>query len=83
MLERYNEELISRRAFLRRIIKYFLIYVAIIGVSLIVGIFGYHQTEGMSLVDAFLNSAMLMGGMGPVNILRTDAGKLFAGFYAL
>ena len=39
--------------------------------------------EGLSFVDAFLNSSMLMGGMGPVNQLQTDAGKVFAGFYAL
>ena len=33
--------------------------------------------------DAFLNAAMLMGGMGPVDAPRTDGGKLFAGVYAL
>jgi hypothetical protein len=37
----------------------------------------------MSWIDAFLNAAMLMGGMGPVNVLRTDGGKVFAGIYAL
>ena len=44
---------------------------------------GYHLLEGLSWVDAFLNAAMLMGGMGPVNALQTDAGKMFAGCYAL
>ncbi len=83
MFEPYNEKLISHRAFIRRLIKYFLIYVAIIGGSLVIGIIGYHQTENMPVIDAFLNAAMLMGGMGPVNTLNTDAGKLFAGFYAL
>ena len=39
--------------------------------------------EGMGLVDAFLNAAMLMGGMGPVGMLTTDRGKIFAGFYAM
>jgi hypothetical protein len=37
----------------------------------------------MSWVDAFLNAAMLMGGIGPVTVLHTDAGKIFAGVYAL
>jgi hypothetical protein len=45
--------------------------------------FGYHFLEGYSWVDSFLNAAMLMGGMGPVNALRTDAGKVFAGIYAM
>ncbi len=44
---------------------------------------GYSLTEGLSWIDSFLNAAMLMGGMGPVNTLKTDAGKLFAGIYAL
>ena len=33
--------------------------------------------------DAFLNTAMLMGGMGPVDAPKTPGGKLFAGLYAL
>lgn len=37
----------------------------------------------MTLTDAFLNAAMLMGGMGPITVLQTESGKLFAGLYAL
>ncbi len=44
---------------------------------------GYHALEGYSWVDSFLNAAMLMGGMGPVGALHTNAGKIFAGVYAL
>ena len=33
--------------------------------------------------DAFVNAAMLVGGMGPVDPLRTTAGKWLAGAYAL
>ena len=52
-------------------------------VSLVLGMAGYHLFEDYSWVDSFLNAAMLMGGMGPVNILHTDSGKIFAGIYAL
>ncbi len=45
--------------------------------------FGYRWFEHLSWVDAFLNAAMLLGGMGPVHPPQTVAGKLFAGFYAL
>jgi len=57
--------------------------VVIIFSSLAIGVFGYHFFEGLSWIDALVNSAMLLGGMGPVNPLSTAAGKLFATFYAL
>lgn len=44
---------------------------------------GYVSLEKLSWIDAFLNSAMLLGGMGPVNPPQTTSGKLFAGLYAL
>jgi len=51
--------------------------------SLVLGMFGYGYFEGLAWRDAFLNSAMLLGGMGPVDAPQTDGGKLFAGLYAL
>jgi hypothetical protein len=83
MFEHRHEPLVSRAAFLRRMTKYALLASGFIVVSLVIGMAGYHHFEGMSWIDAFVNSAMLMGGMGPVSELHTDAGKLFAGFYAL
>jgi len=59
------------------------IALALIAVSLFIGMVGYHILEGLTWIDAFLNAAMLMGGMGPVNIPATFGGKLFAGLYAL
>lgn len=59
------------------------IALALIAVSLIIGMVGYHALEGVSWIDAFLNASMLLGGMGPVTTPVTDAGKLFAGLYAL
>jgi hypothetical protein len=44
---------------------------------------GYVAFEHLSWIDAFLNAAMLLGGMGPVNAPQTDGGKLFAGLFAL
>lgn len=56
---------------------------SIIGVSLVVGVVGYHVLEGMAWIDAFVESAMLLGGMGPIHAPLTVAGKIFAGVYAL
>lgn len=56
---------------------------SLLAASLGVGILGYVHFEGLSLLDAFLNSAMLLGGMGPVNAPVSPGGKIFAGVYAL
>ena len=56
----------------------------LIAISLFIGMIGYRYYEQMSWLDAFLNSAMLLAGMGPVKTEGlSDGGKLFAGIYAL
>ena len=72
-----------RRLFWRRMLTHIAISLGILLVSLFVGIWGYEYYEHMSLRDAFLNAAMLLGGMGPVKTNLSDGGKVFAGFYAL
>jgi hypothetical protein len=52
-------------------------------VSLMGGALGYHALAGLPWIDAYLNAAMILGGMGPVTNLATDAGKIFATVYAL
>jgi hypothetical protein len=47
------------------------------------GVIGYHHIGGLSWIDSLLNASMILGGMGPVDPLRSDAAKLFASFYAL
>ena len=51
--------------------------------TLLLGMAMYHRVEGLSWSSAFLNAAMLLGGMGPVDPLHTEAGKWLAGVYAL
>jgi len=55
----------------------------LLSVSLAIGVVGYHWLAPMGWVDAFVNAAMLLGGMGPVDPLTNDGAKLFAGAYAL
>lgn len=83
MFEKRDQPLLSRNQFFKRQFKYFLIVLAIIGGSLVIGIIGYHFLEHLPWIDALLNSSMILGGMGPVNTLQTTAGKIFASFYAL
>src|SRR5262245_36090595 len=69
--------------YLWRILKSIMLASVLVGISLGIGMVGYAHLEKMSWLDAFLNAAMILGGMGPVATLQTDAGKLFAGWYAL
>lgn len=83
MYEGRHQPLLSRREFHRRVAAHVLVAVLLLVVSLGIGMAGYAATEHMSWLDAFVNAAMLLGGMGPVSPLATSAGKLFAGAYAL
>ena len=62
---------------------HFAVALLLLGGSLGVGVWGYEHFEGLEWRDAFLNAAMLLGGMGPVESPQTAGGKLFAAFYAL
>ncbi len=83
MYEPRHQPPISRRRFARRMAAHFALACAFILASLLIGMAGYASYEGLGWRDAFLNSAMLMGGMGPVETPVTDGGKIFAGVFAL
>ncbi len=83
MFEHHKQPLLSPREFLLRQLIYLLVALFIIAGSLFLGMLGYHLLEKLSWIDALVNAAMILGGMGPVNELHTYGGKLFASFYAL
>lgn len=83
MYERRTSPLISNRAFAARFVAHVGASAILIAVSLVVGVLGYRWTEGLTWTDAYLNAAMILGGMGPVNMPQTWLGKVFAGSYAL
>ena len=83
MYESRKSPPLARRRFIRRMLAHLLAALVLFALSLALGMWGYGHYEGLAWRDSFLNSAMLLGGMGPVNAPQTDAGKLFAGAYAL
>lgn len=83
MYERYDQPMLSRRAFVARVLRHAGLAALLLLVSLAVGVAGYMSLAQLSFIDAFLNAAMILGGMGPVNVLNTDSAKLFAGLYAI
>ncbi|WP_345736881.1 hypothetical protein [Prosthecobacter algae] len=62
---------------------FFLMAQVLAGVALMIGILGYRYIAEMSWVDSLLNASMILGGMGPMGELKTDAAKIFASAYAL
>ena len=81
--EHNSEPLLPSQLFAKRIISHFSFGFIIILISLLLGVVGYHFFEGIGWIDSLLNASMILGGMGPVTELKTDAGKIFASFYAL
>jgi hypothetical protein len=83
MYESRKQPVVARAMFARRLATHSAAALGLLAVSLVIGMLGYVAFERMSWIDAFLNASMLLGGMGPVNPPQTDAGKVFAGVYAL
>lgn len=83
MFEHRQQPLLSPGKFLIRQLIFLTAAIGIIAGSLLIGVFGYHFFESLPWIDALVNASMILGGMGPVNELKTEAGKLFASFYAL
>jgi hypothetical protein len=83
MFEHRSMPLLPRAAFYARMLRYFGIALACLAACLGMGMAGYHFLEHLSWIDAFANASMILSGMGPMATLQTDAGKIFAGCYAL
>lgn len=81
--ERMSQPLLPRRRFLRRFAVSVTIGLALIAISLLVGMAGYHWFVGLGWIDAYENAAMILSGMGPVSTPESWGGKFFAGTYAL
>ena len=82
-LEHRREKLISHGDFFRRMLRAVGVWFVLALCVLIIGMAGYCYFEGMSLPDAYVNAAMILSGMGPLGELKTTAGKIFAGSYAI
>jgi putative effector of murein hydrolase len=81
--EKRHEPVAARRKFRSRLLFNLLIGIVVIATGLAIGMAGYEYFAGMGAVDAFLNSAMILSGMGPIGELTGDGAKIFAGVYAI
>ncbi len=81
--EHHRKPLLPRKDFVRRQVRYAGFSLLILFISLFLGTAGYKVFGNLAWIDALLNASMILTGMGPVDHLDTNAGKLFASFYAL
>ena len=83
MFESKRQPLIPPVRFVRRVALSIALAGAIAAVALSIGVMGYRFIAELPWIDALLNASMILGGMGPVAELKSDAAKLFASVYAL
>ncbi len=83
ILEHKSKPLISSAAFAGRLATWLIATLAVLLLSLLIGVLGYRYFEDMAWIDAFLNASMLLGGMGEIDPLKTVGGKLFASLFAI
>lgn len=83
MYEKRHEKMLSYPQFFKRMLWSGLIGLLLIAIALGIGMWGYHHFEKMHWIDAFVNAAMILSGMGPFGPYATKGGKIFGGCYAL
>ena len=83
MYESRLQPLLTRIQFARRVVLHISVAAGTAAAALFIGVLGYHVLGRLPWIDSLLNASMILGGMGPVDPLPTDAAKVFASVYAL
>lgn len=83
MYEPRHAPLIPARSFYARLCRHGLMAVLTLAGCVAIGMVGYHYLEGFGWVDAYANATMILSGMGPLDPIKTSAGRIFAGTYSL
>lgn len=83
MFESHHRPLAPRPVYYRRLAQGAGVAGLLIAVSLGIGVVGYHAVVGLPWLDALMNAAMILAGMGPVDPVRSAGGKWFASAYAI
>jgi hypothetical protein len=68
----YHKPLLPREIYLRRVARGVSGSLVLVVFSLFLGIAGYYYIAKLNFVDSLLNAAMILGGMGPVDTLKTS-----------
>lgn len=78
-----HRNILPPREFAKRLLKYTAFSLALVVISLGIGILGYHFIGKLGWIDSIYNASMILTGMGPINSMETVSAKLFASAYSL
>lgn len=82
-LENRKQKVISFHRFVVRLGRYGFFAILMIILSLLIGVIGYHWFSGLSWLDSFYMSSMILTGMGPTQSMNTPGAEIFSSLYAL
>lgn len=74
MYEACSTPPLARSIFASRLLAYPAGVLLLLSLSLGIGMQAYVQLDGLDAIDALVSAAMLLGGMGPVNMQVRNAG---------
>ena len=83
MYEKRKHPLATKKIYIQRLSRSFMLASVFMVGSLLLGVAGYHFIGNLPWIDSLVNASMILGGMGPVDVIKNDAGKVFTSFYAL
>jgi hypothetical protein len=81
--EHHKRPLLPRNEYVKRVLRFAGFSLILLGISLGIGVVGYHYLNHLTWLDSLLNASMILTGMGPVDPVQSDAAKWFASFYAI
>ncbi len=81
--EHRSKPLLPRKQYYQRVLRYAWFAFELLGVSLGIGVIGYHSLNDLPWLDSLLNASMILTGMGPIDSMKNDAAKWFASLYAI
>ena len=84
MYESKNEPLLSRREFALRMLLHIVWAMMVVLSVVLIGVFAHLWLEThVSWQDALLNTALIVGGIGPYIVPTTMGGKIFFSLYGI
>ena len=81
--EHHKKPLLPRNKYYIRVLRFAGFGALLIGLSLGIGMIGYHFFSDLPWLDSLLNAAMILTGMGPVDPMLSNEAKWFASIYAI
>jgi len=83
MFEHYKQPLISRSAFLKRMLTCIIISLTLLLSTNFIGALIFHYVGGFLWVDGILNAISIMMGVGIIGTLDNPTLKILISFYAI